>query len=167
MIKDAVFIGVVFVTILGAFIAVWLRNIFYNALGLILSLAGMAGLFLYLSSEFLAVMQVIIYIGAVSIAIIFAIMLSHPDFRQHEPRSAFKVARGALIAGISFFALQKTIRATSWTVASPDGDYSIRAIGRELLTVYALPFEAVSLVLVIAILGALLLSGRGGQEESK
>ena len=167
MIKDAVFIGVVFLTLLGAFIAVWLRNIFYNALGLILSLAGIAGLFLYLNSEFLAVMQVIIYIGAVAIAIIFAIMLSHPDFRQHEPRSAFKVARGALIAGLSFFALQKTIRATSWPTISTDGDYSIRTIGRELLTTYALPFEAVSLVLLVAILGALLLSGRGGKEDAQ
>ncbi len=167
MIKDAVFLGVVFLTLLGAFMAVWLRNIFYNALGLILSLAGIAGLFLYLNSEFLAVMQVIIYIGAVSIAIIFAIMLSHPEFRQHEPRSTFKVVRALLIAGFSFFVLQKTVRGTSWVTAATDGDYSIRTIGRELLTVYALPFEAVSLVLLVAILGALLLSGRGGKEEAK
>lgn len=167
MIQDAVFIGIVFLTLLGAFMAVWLRNIFYNALGLTLSLAGIAGLFLYLNSEFLAVMQVIIYIGAIAIAIIFAIMLSHPDFRQHEPRSAFKVVRGALIAVFSFFALQKTIHGTSWVTAATDGDYSIRTIGRELLTVYALPFEAVSLVLLVAILGALLLSGRGPKEEAK
>ena len=165
--QDAVFIGVVGVTLLGAFLAVWLRNIFYNALGLILSLAGIAGLFLYLNSEFLAVMQVIIYIGAVSIAIIFAIMLSEPEFRQHEPRSAFKIIRGILIAGLAFFALQKTIRATAWVSASTDGDCTLRTLGRKLLTEYALPFEVVSLVLLVAILGALLLSGRGPKEASK
>lgn len=160
MIKDAVFIGVAFLTILGAFLTVWLRNIFYNALGLILALAGMAGLFLYLNCDFLAVMQVIIYIGAISIAIIFAVMLSRPAFRQSEPRDAFKITRSLAIAALAFGAVWSALRRTTWSLADTSGDYSIRALGRGFLGEYALPFEVVSVVLLVAILGALLLAGK-------
>ena len=160
MTQEVVFVAIAALTLVGAFIAVWLKNIFYNALGLILALAGIAALFLYLNSEFLAVMQVIIYIGAISIAIIFAIMLSSPAFRQNEPRSAPKVLRSLLIAVLVFGTLWRTLRATVWSPAGADGDYSIRAIGKALLSSYALPFEVVSVVLLVAIIGALLLSGK-------
>ena len=160
MIKDAVFVSFAGLTILGAFCAVWLKNVFYNALGLILSLFGVAALFIFLNSDFLAVMEVILYIGAIAIAIIFAIMLSKLGLRQNEPRSVVKITRSAAIAALVFILLQRTVRETSWTPASPDGDYLMRAIGKQLLTVYALPFEVVSVVLLVAIIGALLLSGQ-------
>ena len=160
MIQDSVFVLVASLTLLGAFLAVWLKNIFYNALGLILCLAGIAGLFLYLNSEFLAVMQVIIYIGAISIAIIFAIMLSSPAFRKNEERNAPKVIRSIFIAVLAFGALWRALGTTTWNFATVDGDYSIRALGKVLLSSYALPFEVVSVVLLVAIIGALLLSGK-------
>lgn len=155
---DIVFIGIATVTLLGAFVAVWLRNVFYNALGLILSLFGVAALFIYLDAEFLAVIQVIIYIGAISIAIIFAIMLSRPWFQEHAPRSAAKFSRALVSAALLFGGLVALLKQTAWPSAAT-GDFSIRAIGRALLTVYALPFEVVSLVLLVAIIGALLVSG--------
>lgn len=160
MIQEAVFIAIAAITLIGAYLAVWLRNIFYNALGLILALAGVAGLFLYLNCDFLAVMQVIIYIGAISIAIIFAIMLSRPAFRQSEPRDTFKVIRSLAIAALAFGAVWGALRATTWSLADTSGDYSIRALGRGFLGEYALPFEVVSVVLLVAIIGALLLSGK-------
>lgn len=173
MITDIVFIGIVIVTLVGAFMAVWLKNVFYNALSLILSLFGVACLFIYLNSEFVAIMEVIIYIGAIAVAIIFAIMLSKPSLLTEEKRSAAKVLRSLIIAGLLFVGLWLTFRRTSWPVAGVEGDYSIRAIGQALLTTSILPFEAVSLVLLVAIIGALLLStfphlrGEGSDGDAK
>lgn len=164
MIADIVFIGIAIMTLVGAFLAVWMKNVFHNALALIMSLFGVACLFIYLNSEFLAIMEVIIYIGAISIAIIFAIMLSQPMFQKSEKRSFKKVSRSFLIGVLLFAGLCMTLLSTEWPQAGVEGDYSIRAIGKSLLTTSALPFEAVSLVLLVAIIGALLISNtRDGQ----
>ena len=156
-IADIVFCGLGAVTLTGAFLAVWLKNVFYNALALILSLFGVAALFIYLDAEFLAVIQIIIYIGAISIAIIFAIMLSRPWFQKQAPRSPAKLSRALFSSALLLAGLVTLLRETRWP-AVPSGDVSIHGIGKALLTTYALPFEAVSLVLLVAIIGALLIS---------
>lgn len=157
--QDIIFFCVAFVTLLGAFLAVWLKNVFHNALSLILCLFGVAALFIFLNAEFLAVIQVIIYIGAISIAIIFAIMLSRPWFHRSAPRSRIKLVRSVLAGALLFGGLLQLLRLTPWPAADPAaGDFSMRGIGKSLLTTYALPFEAVSLVLLIAIIGALVVS---------
>lgn len=157
-VQELVFAAIAAVTLLGAFLAVWLKNVFHNALSLILCLFGVAALFIYLDAEFLAVIEVIIYIGAISIAIIFAIMLSRPWSHAQAPRSSAKIARAALSAALLFGGLVMLTRRTVWPLSGPGGDFSMRAIGKSLLTVYALPFEAVSLVLLVAIIGALIVS---------
>ncbi len=160
MIADAFFLILASIVLIGAFLAVWLKNVFYNALSLILCLFGVAGIFIYLNSEFLAIMEVIIYIGAISIAIIFAIMLSQPMTQKKEARDFKKITRSVLIAGLLFVGILKTLRLTQWPAVSVEGDYSLKAIGKGLLTVSVLPFEVVSLVLLIAIVGALVISSR-------
>ena len=156
--QDIVFIGIVGITLLGGVLAVWPENVFYNAMALILCLFGVAGLFIYLNAEFLAVVEVIIYIGAISIAIIFAIMLSKPWSHTHSARSAPKVFRSLLAASLLFFGLNRILHGVTWHPGTVEGDYTMQAIGKSLLSVYALPFEAVSVVLLIAIIGALVIS---------
>ena len=156
--QDSVFIGIVAVTLLGGVLAVWLKNVFYNAMALILCLFGVAGLFIYLNGEFLAVVEVIIYIGAISIAILFAIMLSKPWAQQQSGRNMQKVIRSLLAASLLFTGLVQIIQNAAWRTSSAEGDYSMRVIGKSLLSVYALPFETVSLILLIAIIGALVVS---------
>ena len=156
--QDIIFIAIAAITLLGAVLAVWPKNVFYNAMALILCLFGVAGLFIYLNSEFLAVVEVIIYIGAISIAIIFAIMLSKPWAQEHSRRKPEKVLRSLFAAGLLFLALLQVLRASAWSKTSVEGDYSIQAIGKSLLSDYALPFETVSLILLVAIIGALVIS---------
>ncbi len=155
---DGIFLVLAVITVLGALLAVTMRNVFHNALALVLCLFGVASIFIYLNCEFLAVMEVIIYIGAISIAIIFAIMLSRPMFQQFTSRQPEKVARAALVSGFFWLGLIYALRRTQWPSAEQAGDYSIAAIGEALLKTHALPFEAVSVVLLIAIVGALALS---------
>ena len=162
---DLVFTGIAAITLLGGVLAVWPKNVFYNAMALILCLFGVAGLFIFLNSEFLAVVEVIIYIGAISVAIIFAIMLSRPWAYQHNPRNKAKVLRAVFAAVVLFLALMKVLSRTAWPVTVVEGDYSIQRIGKSLLLEYALPFEVVSLVLLVAIIGALVISADKGKVE--
>lgn len=156
---DLFFILFAGITLVGALLAVGLKNTFHNALGLILALFGVAGLFIFLNAEFLAVMEVIIYIGAISIAIIFAIMLSQPMFTRTDKRQPNKVLRSIFVSILVFFGVWKAVSSTTWPSAVVEGDYSMRAIGHAFLTSAILPFEAVSVVLLIAIIGALVISG--------
>lgn len=162
MIADGVFIAIAVMTLIGAALAVGLGNVFYNAVSLIVCLFGVAALFIYLNSEFLAVMEVIIYIGAISVAIIFAIMLSQTMLPKAQPSNRYKIARSAVIAMLVFYGTWAALRRSVPSLATVEGDYGIRAIGRSLLTQNVLPFEVISIVLLIAIIGALYLAGTKG-----
>ena len=156
---DIIFLSAATMTLLGAFLAVWMKNVFHNALSLILCLFGVAILFIFLNAEFLAIIEIIIYIGAISIAIIFAIMLSRPSSHHAPPRSGTKLFRSALASFLLFGGLFRLLSLTPWPATDPVvGDFSMRGIGKSLLTTYALPFETISLVLLIAIIGALVVS---------
>ncbi|HXV18448.1 MAG TPA: NADH-quinone oxidoreductase subunit J [Candidatus Omnitrophota bacterium] len=165
-IADLIFIGVAAMTITGAFLAVTMKNVFHNALALIVCLAGVAALFIFLNSEFLAVIEVIIYIGAIAIAIIFAIMLSRPMYNKNEKRSLSKMVRSLCIAALLFGGLYGVLQRTAWPLAAGKEDYSLGHIGKNLLGPNVLPFEIISLILLIAIVGALLLSSDRSEDAS-
>ncbi len=159
------FVLVIGLTILGALIAVGARSIFHNVLGLCLSLFGVAGIFLYLNSPFVALMEILIYVGAICIAICFAIMLSEPMYLPGPPRSKIKVLGAAVGAGAIFAFLGLLLKKTTWTPAAERStDWSVTTIGHYLLTNYALIFELVSLLLLVAMLGAIV-TARGGRSK--
>jgi len=143
----------------GALVAVLPRNIVQNVFGLALSLTGVAGIYVYLNSGFLAVMQVLIYIGAICVAIIFAIMLSEPMQRRLAPRARPKVILAFLVAvavtGLLGLALWRTELPPAVATAVA-GDWSIKRLGMLLFTRFEFMFELISLVLLVAILGAII-----------
>ncbi|SMC25248.1 NADH dehydrogenase subunit J [Desulfacinum hydrothermale DSM 13146] len=156
----AAFWVVVGLTFGGAVLAVFPRKIVYNVLGLIVCLSGVAGLFLYLGSFFLALMQLLIYVGAICVAIVFAIMLSPPLHLEVPKRRMGKVVLSAGASGVFFVAIAAVIWKTVWHPAAERGaDWSIVTIGHLLLTRYDLVFELISLVLLVAIIGAILTTG--------
>ena len=151
---------VVGLTLGGAVIAVFPRNILYNVLGLVLALTGVAGIFLYLGSFFIALMQLLIYVGAICIAIVFAIMLSRPLHLELPKRKVPKIVMSAGAGLIFFAALTSVALRTVWTPAlHRAGDWSVQAIGNLLITKYDLVFELISLVLLVAIIGAIVTAG--------
>lgn len=151
---------VVGITITGAAIAVFARNILYGVLGLAFALAGVAGLYLYLGSFFIAMMQLLIYVGAITIAIVFAIMLSRPLHLEMPKRKLPKVVLGCAASGLVFVSLVGVAFKTKWAPAAERGtDWSVETIGHLLLTRYDLVFELISLVLLVAIIGAILTAG--------
>jgi len=165
-VATAAFFLVVGFTFLGALIAVAARNIFHNVLGLALSLMGVAGIFLYLNSAFVAMMQVLIYVGAICIAICFAVMLSEPMYLPKPPRNPMKILGALAASGLvaAFFGL--LMRKTTWVAAAErSNDWDIETLGHYLLTRYSLIFELISLLLLVAMLGAIV-TARGGRGET-
>jgi NADH-quinone oxidoreductase subunit J len=147
----------VFLACAGALIAILPRNIIYSIFGLIMSLTGVAGLYIFLGSEFVAMMQLLVYVGAICIAIVFAVMLSEPARVTKPPRSPFKILVSAVASILVFVAFVFMVIRTPWVEAGNRiGDWSVHRVGQMLLTRFELVFELISLVLLLAIVGAVI-----------
>jgi NADH:ubiquinone oxidoreductase subunit 6 (subunit J) len=171
-ITTAIFGLFVATTVAGAFIAVLSRRIIRSVAGLAVCCIGLAGLYYFLNSPFLALMEILIYVGAVCVTIIFGVMLSEPDEPQPQEKPAREAWWGGLAALVSlavFWGVARLSLLGGWPApasgAAPAERWSVEAIGRALLTTYSLPFELISLVLLVAILGALTIA-RGGRRRS-
>jgi NADH-quinone oxidoreductase subunit J len=148
------------ITVAGALLAVVPRNIVHNILGLALSMLGITGIYLFLGSQFVAMMQLLIYVGAICMTYIFAIMLSPPLELELPKRRAIKVAASVTVSTVCFAVMTQMILKTDWGPAAEiSRDWSIKTLGQQLLTRYFLVFETISLLLAIAIIGAIMIAG--------
>jgi NADH-quinone oxidoreductase subunit J len=158
------FAGLVAVTLAGALLASVCRNLIYCVCSLALSFVGLAGLYLYLNSPFLALMQVLIYVGAVCIVILFAIMLAGTldDKTVTKKNAVLAGVASFLAAGMLAVALVLLISRTAWMPpATPVNAGTVQDIGRALLGRFGFAFELISAVLLLAILGALVVARKG------
>ncbi len=160
---DLAFVAFAAVALFGGVVAVSARRLIHAVLGLITSLVGVAGIYVYLGTHFIAAMQILIYVGAVSISITFAVMLARPPSEAEEDP---KIVPGKVIAGlcVALFAalvLGITVLGTHWTAEPTRVAGSIAEVGERLLTSYAFVFEMISLVLLVAIVGSVVLARRG------
>ncbi len=158
-----VFLAVSAATVIGALIAVSAKRLIRAVTGLCLSLIGVAGLYYFLNSPFLAVMEILIYVGAVGVAIAFAVMLAEPRQEEKPGRSVgLGPVFGLFIGGILCWGLIAVGVKTKWPAAAAKlNDGSMLEVGKGLLTTYSMVFELISVVLLIAIIGALALGRRG------
>jgi NADH-quinone oxidoreductase subunit J len=136
------------------------RNPVTSAMFLVLTIISMAGLFVLLHAFFLAAAQVLVYAGAVMVLFVFVIMLL--DLKEEERRhvktagAVLGVAAVAVIAAIMIVTLKHSNVGLGIMVPSVEG--STRQLGQRLFTHFALPFEALSLLLLVAMIGTVLLS---------
>lgn len=159
----------VFVTA-GALVVVTTRNIVYAALGLLVTMVGTAGVFLLAFAEFLALVQLLIYGGAVVIVVLFALMLTRIEDFRHLSNNRQQPVATVIALGI-FAVLVAAIINTPFPV-SERTDLSLFELGERLFVDWAVPFEVASLVLLVALIGAVVLvraddSGREIEEEKK
>ena len=160
-----VFLGLVGATVAGALVAVSAKRLVRSVAGLSLCFSGVAGLYYFLNSPFVAMMELLIYVGAVCVAIIFAVMLA-------EPRSEDKVGKGMgslfgiIAGGLVFFGLAAVGSSTTWVPAKTKiNTGSMTEVGAALMTSYSMVFELISVVLLVAIIGALVLAHPGRDKE--
>nr|WP_320009998.1 NADH-quinone oxidoreductase subunit J [uncultured Desulfobulbus sp.] len=159
-----IFLLTVALVVAGAFIAVNSKRLVRAVAGLAVCFTGLAGVYYFLLSPFLAMMQMLIYVGAVSILIAFGIMMATPEEQQSvgmKGHSALAGPLAASVAGLLFAALSLLGLKTEWQVFPRTGAGDIKAVGLALLTNYGYVFELISLVLLLAIIGALVLAQKG------
>jgi len=141
------------------------RNAVYAALFLIMSLLAVAGVYILLASEFLALVQILIYGGAVTVLLLFALMLTRVGDAPESmvgPQWPVAAVASALLAGL----LIATASTTDWP-GDADGKITripFETLGNALFRQWAVPFEIASLVLLVALVGAIVLA-RQEEEE--
>ena len=169
MIVGGVFLLCAATTVAGALIAALTARIIRSVCGLAICCIGLAGLYYFLHSPFLALMEILIYVGAVCVTIVFAVMLAEPDEPVRDDKLSSTILWGGfalLICVAMFCGLWYLGAHQDWTtpvVRVNDG--SIAQIGRSLLTTYSMAFELISLALLVAIVGALAIA-RTGRSKS-
>ncbi|MEJ2715607.1 MAG: NADH-quinone oxidoreductase subunit J [Deltaproteobacteria bacterium] len=160
--KELIFYALGAVTLASAFLVVLLRRPLHNVLFMILTMIGLAGLFVSLHAEFIAMVQLIVYAGAVMVLFLFVIMLLNLDqlHTQEGPRG-LRWWAGALIAvsvaGLIVLGFKYLAPRPIPPMERIAGINNTALLGRELFTTYLLPFEVASILLLAAIIGAVIL----------
>lgn len=158
-----VFLVMIAVTLFGGFIAATAERLIRALAGVVVCFTGVAGFYYFLNSPFMAMMQILIYVGAICITISFAIMLAAPEQnRKPGPPNMLSGPLGFLVAALMFGGMTALAMTTPWDSFTKSGDGSVREIGIHLLTNYSMVFELISIVLLIAIIGAIVIA-RGGR----
>ncbi len=160
-----VFLVIAALSIFAAFNVILQRNPLYSALSLIVTLCSMAGLFLMLDAQFVAAMQVIVYAGAIMVLFVFVIMLL--NVRTEEARQD-KVRYLKIVTPLLFIALLAEVIFVARSVGSPPASAiapnglhpfgTIEAVGEGLFSSYLIPFEATSVLILMAMVGAMVLA---------
>jgi NADH-quinone oxidoreductase subunit J len=159
---DITFIGIAVLVVVSAFWVVTSRNLVHSAIALMGTLFGVAGLYVFLYADFMAAVQVVIYVGGILVLIIFGVMLTNrittPVLIQTSmPNRLF----AAVVVFLIFIGLSALMIRTPWQQGELDTSSStVTAIGTALMTKYLLHFEVASVLLLLALLGAAYLSRR-------
>jgi NADH-quinone oxidoreductase subunit J len=149
------FIFIAIFTLSGALAAACLRKLIHAALCLVIAFLGLALFYFFLGAEFVGLVQVFVYVGAVAVLIVFTILLTR---REEEDTGGFNWG-GALVALAVFAGLAWTILKTSATAVAASGieALTVKRIGEALMTSYVWPLQCVGLLLTAALIGALVL----------
>ena len=158
-----VFFALAFLTIVSSLMVVSSKNIFHSAIFLILALFGVAGLFVLLEAPFLAAAQVLIYVGAIAILMIFGVMLTARiadtgiRHTNEQVPTGLAISLGLLV--IMLYSLWNTPIAVSDGVPTGGAGHKL---GELFLTKFVLPFEIVSVLLLAALIAALVIAKKDG-----
>ena len=167
---EIVFWALAVVTVGSALLVVTLRDVFRAALLLASTFMGVAGLFVMLNAEFLAVVQILVYVGAISVLLVFAVMLTKGVSEGNRGTPVQPVA--LTVAALLFGVLAWSIVQAEWDLLPADLPAPFEAVfittpqvlGRLLISEYVLPFEIAGVLLLAAVVGALALVRETGEE---
>ena len=145
----------------GALLAILRRDLVVNAMALVAMMLGLAGLFLLLDAAFLALVQVVVYAGAVMVLFLFTVMLMGQDARPRSRRRPGAVI-GAAVLGLGFAAEGVLLLSRPVLPAAAGGTVTggAAAVARLLFHDYLLPFELTALIILVAVVGVVALNGR-------
>ena len=160
----AAFAIITALVVVSAVAAMSLRNLVHCALCLVGTFAGLAALYLQLDAQFVGLAQILVYIGAVAILIVFAILLTRSSEKPRQPVVSPSWWMGVAIAVLTFGSLVAMLLSSSraLSAARPKTDVvvdvAIKNIGTKLMTEYVLPLEVIALLLTAAMIGAVIIA---------
>ena len=159
---DTAFYFFALVTLVSACIVVFSRNMIYSAFSHLFTFFGVVGLYVLLSADFIAVTQLLIYVGGILVLLLFGVMLTSSAINVEIKTGTLHSAPAAVIVALMAGTLCGMFWVTDWKVirSEPQLSGTAKSLGELFMTTYALPFEAGSVVLLVALLGAAMIARR-------
>jgi len=147
-------------TVCSAAFVVLTRNVLYSAFALLFTFFGIAALYVFLSVDFIAVTQVVVYVGGILVLLLFGVMFTNSIMNPGQKSEVFNILPGIVIfAGVTGTTLYTVYNTTGWKTPAAQLQGSIvERIGFETMSRYVLPFEMVSILLLAALIGAAFLA---------
>lgn len=147
------------------------RSTVNSALFLVLNMVSLAGVYLLLKAQFLAVIQILVYAGAIMVLFLFVIMLLNVDdeqtiFSKKTFRNAFGFLLGGVVAGQLFYAIAGYTGVLPDISAEMTSVGTVEAIGKTMFTEYLFPFEVTAILLTVAVVGALFIAQRNPKSQN-
>lgn len=147
-----------FITVGSAVVMVFSKNIVYSAFALMFTLIGVATLYVLLYADFVAATQLLVYVGGILILILFGVMLTTQKFSAGLKTITVNIVPASVlsagVAGLLFY----VFFTTEWTIEITEQNETVSTLGTMLLSDFILPFQAAGVLLLVAIIGALLMS---------
>ena len=158
-----IFLILAAIAVAGAINLILQRHPIHSALSLIVVMTALAGLYLLLEAEFVAAIQVIVYAGAIMVLFVFVIMLLNAGVEERSSLSRTARYVGVPLSVLLLVALVYGVTRSSLSMTlQPTGEHPIRAMALLLFRNFVFPFELTSILILVAILGALVLAKRDG-----
>jgi NADH-quinone oxidoreductase subunit J len=148
--------------VISGFVVVFSRSVIYAAFSLLFTFLGVAGLYVLLHADFVAVAQIMVYIGGILILMVFGVMLTRKATDAEVQTATMKTLPALIIVGIVLGTFVHVFTSATWPVAgmTPDIDGTTLEIGELLLTTFIMPFELAGILLLAAIMGAAFIARR-------
>jgi NADH-quinone oxidoreductase subunit J len=164
---DGVFYVFAFITVASAFVVVFTRNIIYAAFSLLFTFFGVAGLYALLHADFLAVTQILIYVGGILVLLLFGVMLTNKVVSVDLKTGTLQTVPALVIVAVVAGSLAGLFYSTWKNVPAPAAEEVTvtRTLGEMLMTGYLLPFEVASVILLVALIGAATTARRTRKES--
>ena len=163
------FYGLAFFAVVAALVVISARNAMVSALWLVVCFIAVAGIYVLLKAPFLAMVQILVYAGAIMVLFVMLIMLMDIGKFEAGSRWQWAVRFGGAVVSVAIMAglvmLNSVAQRGTWTSWADAATGTTEAIGEALFTTYLLPFEALSLLLVAAVVAALYLARRAEENE--
>ncbi|HXY42357.1 MAG TPA: NADH-quinone oxidoreductase subunit J [Vicinamibacteria bacterium] len=148
------------VTVGSAAVVVLSRTLIYSAFALLGTFFGVAGLYVLLGADFLAAVQLLVYVGGILVLLLFGVMLTHRIYDLDLRSETGNLAAGAIVAAGLFAILALTGLRSHWSSTPRPPAPTTEAIGQLFMGTYLLPFEAASVLLLVALVGAAMIVRR-------
>lgn len=161
-VRDIIFYLIATLILVSGLLAVTSRQIFRSAIYLLFSMIGIAGLYFWMQYEFIAAVQIVVYVGGIVVLIIFSIFLTHRvggDLPEPDYKRTLFAGLASLFAFLLFW---NVIKHYEFFGDRPAGELSVKRIGEEMLNYnqggFVLPFEVVSILLLAAMIGCIVIA---------